>query len=338
MPDIPLDKASFVSLWLETLLYGAYGVLFGICVHILLYSRRGPGKSINMPLLCTAVAMFTMSTMHVCIGLIRGLTAFIDRKGIPDGALIYYEEIWLWISIFKQALYATNNIVADSLVIYRCYMVWGSKFKIIVIPLIMLLATTICAYAAVYNFSKIVPGEDVFATNIAEWGTALFSLSLATNIIVTSLIAGRIYWLARVTRTVLGSKHSNKYQNAVVIIVESGAIYSLSLMTLLILYCSKTNAQYIVYDAQAQIMGIVPTMIIVRVGLGVSTEDTIVTLNTRAGTSTNNTRIAYNRSAHGPVRMEVQRMVHVDGEVDDSESTGKHLSLYQSNTGSFGNV
>lgn len=46
----------------------------------------------------------------------------------------------------------------------------------------------VCGYIAVFEFSQIVPGENVFASNIAEWGTALFSLSLATNIIVTSLI------------------------------------------------------------------------------------------------------------------------------------------------------
>lgn len=46
----------------------------------------------------------------------------------------------------------------------------------------------VCGYLAVFNFSQVHPGENVFASNIAEWGTALFSLSLATNIIVTTLI------------------------------------------------------------------------------------------------------------------------------------------------------
>ncbi|KAJ7255717.1 hypothetical protein C8J57DRAFT_1518008 [Mycena rebaudengoi] len=340
MPDIALDKASFISLWVETLLYGTYAVLFAICVHVLLYSRRGPGgqgSSFNWPLLTTAVAMFTMSSMHIVIGLVRGLTAFIDRNDIPDGAILYYAEIWTWINIFKQALYATNNIVADGL-IYRCYIVWGSRYKIIVVPCIMLLAISICAYGAVYNFSIMKPGQDVFASNVAEWGTALFSLSLATNIIVTCLIAGRIWWLAKTTNKLLGSEHSDKYQNAIAIIIESGAIYSISLMTLLILYCSETNAQYIVYVAHAQITGIVPTLIIARVGLGVSTEDnTTVGLHTTAA-SNNNTRVPYNRSA---VRMYVQRMVAeetVDSgmEMDDAESSRKkHANLYHSN--GFGN-
>ena len=49
----------------------------------------------------------------------------------------------------------------------------------------------VCAYLAVYNFSQVHPGDNVFSSNIAGWGTALFSLSLATNIIVTTLIGAR---------------------------------------------------------------------------------------------------------------------------------------------------
>lgn len=55
-----------------------------------------------------------------------------------------------------------------------------TKLTIVSIP--------VCGYLAVYNFSQVHPGDNVFASNIAEWGTALFSLSLATNIIVTTLI------------------------------------------------------------------------------------------------------------------------------------------------------
>ncbi|OBZ69410.1 hypothetical protein A0H81_10658 [Grifola frondosa] len=91
--------------------------------------------------------------------------------------------------------------------------------------------------------SQVHAGESVFASNIAEWGTALFSLSLATNITVTTLIAVRIWWIGRQARVTLGKRHAAKHNNAIAII-------------------RKTNAQ-----------GIVPTMIVVRVGLGISTQD-----------------------------------------------------------------
>ncbi|KAJ6461225.1 hypothetical protein C8R47DRAFT_1225917 [Mycena vitilis] len=302
--NFPLDKASLVALWVESILYGGYAVLFGICVHIL-YSRRSPGTPVNLLLLVTAVLMFSMSTIHICIGLARGLTAFIDRTGSPNGASEYYGEIWLWINIFKQALYVTNNIVTDSLVIYRCYVVWSFSYRVVAFPVIMLLATSVCGYVAVAQFAQLVPGQDVFTTTIAEWGTTLFSLSLGTNIIVTSLIA-------EYTGLEGGPKYSSlgthNYQNTIAIVLESGIIYSVGLVTLLIVYRSGTNAQYIVYDAMAQIMGIVPTMIIVRVGLGLATQEKNSGAATPSDSSAMGNRLAFNRAAHGKVRMQVQTM------------------------------
>ncbi|KAJ7671267.1 hypothetical protein DFH06DRAFT_112681 [Mycena polygramma] len=242
-----------------------------------------------------------------------------------------------------MALYVTNNIVADSLVIYRCYVIWGFSLKIVAAPAIMLFSTSICGYAAVYNFTKTGPGENVFASRLADWGTAVFSLSLSTNIVVTCLIAGRIYWIARKTSRLLGTKHSRKYHNALAIIVESGAIYAMSLLTLLVLYCLKSGVQYIMFDVQAQIMGIVPTMIIVRVGLGASTQDTMMgASNARVPPSATTARLALNRAAHSEVRMQVQRVIHVNGDTADlgredldSEDTGKHHSYPHH---SFGDV
>ncbi|KAJ3544747.1 hypothetical protein NM688_g5704 [Phlebia brevispora] len=244
-----ISKASFISLCIETFFYGLYMVLFVICMYILVY-RKDKNAPLNWPMILATMALFSMSTVHVVVDFVRGLRAFFSAPS----ALAYYAEIWDGLSIFKQALYATNNIVADGLVVYRCYVVWGRSLYVIVVPVLMLIATTVCGYLAVYNFSQVHPGDNVFASNIAEWGTALFSLSLATNIIVTTLIATRIWWLARQASTTLGHRHARKYHNAVAIIIESGSIYSACAMTLLILYVHRTNAQYLVYDSLAQIM------------------------------------------------------------------------------------
>jgi len=57
-----------------------------------------------------------------------------------------------------------------------------------------------------------------------------------------------------------------------ILIIESGAIYSVCLLTLIILYASGSFAQYIVFDAVTQIIGIVFSLIIVRIGLGLAPE------------------------------------------------------------------
>lgn len=76
-------------------------------MYILLYRQR---KNIpaNKPMIITATTIYILSTTHVIVGLVRGIQAFINS---PEGALGYYEQIWNWLSIFKQAIYATEKYV-----------------------------------------------------------------------------------------------------------------------------------------------------------------------------------------------------------------------------------
>ncbi|KAF5366583.1 hypothetical protein D9758_008937 [Tetrapyrgos nigripes] len=305
MKQLPLDTAIFASLWVETFLNGLFTVLFSICVWVLLYSKRRARKQVNKPLLIAAIVTYTLSTGHVITDFVRGVVAFINYKDNAEGALGYLAQLWTWSNVFREAIYVTNNVVADSLVVYRCYVVWGNSIKIIIVPVIMLLGSTICGYAAVYGFSTVTPGEDVFVSAIADWGTALFSISLSTNITVTSLIAGRIWWVSRQTSQVLGAKHSRKYSQALEIVIESGAIFAVTQLILLVLYVLRHNAQYIVFDSMAQIMGIVPTLIIVRIGLGMSAE-----AHTNYGTTLN--KISFSSAeARRPHPVRVNKTVEI---------------------------
>ncbi|KAJ7860324.1 hypothetical protein B0H13DRAFT_1901023 [Mycena leptocephala] len=98
-------------------------------------------------------------------------------------------------------IYVVNNVIADALVIYRCYSVWNHNIYVIILPVILLITTS-----------------------------------------------GRL--------------------------VESGVIYSASVLTYLILGAipSVRIVQEPVLEVLAQVVGIVPTLIIVRVGLGISVQ------------------------------------------------------------------
>ncbi|KAL4261444.1 hypothetical protein AB1N83_006766, partial [Pleurotus pulmonarius] len=92
----------------------------------------------------------------------------------------------------------------------------------------------------------------------------LVALSLVTSIVATSLTAGRIMWISYQTKKHLGKQFAERYNMAFQVVVESGLIYSISLIIFLV--------------------GIVSTLIIVRVGLGVSAGDHGETMGT-SGTS-----------------------------------------------------
>lgn len=66
-----------------------------------------------------------------------------------------------------------------------------------------------------------------------------------------ALIASRIWWIHHKTKAIVSGR---SVLPAMVVIIESGAIYSACLIILLALYLSGSFTQYIVLDAVAQVI------------------------------------------------------------------------------------
>ncbi|KZT20119.1 hypothetical protein NEOLEDRAFT_1076408, partial [Neolentinus lepideus HHB14362 ss-1] len=134
---------------------------------------------------------------------------------------------------------------------------------------------------------------DHFTAGIADFGTASFAISLALNILMTSLIAGRIYVLARRNAAVLSSRHTKQYMTIVGIILESGALFTAAQVVFLaIWHLSKAGH----CTAWHFLRCIVPTLIIVRVGSGSSYENTTALGSRRpASTLVFSTKLPTNR-------------------------------------------
>jgi len=230
------------NMWIGTFFYGIYLVLFCICIYILLHRPRNMANTI---LLVTAIVLFTLSTVQAIINIILG-AADIDNIDIP------YDQLFLAMDM----IYVANNVLADGLVIYRCYVIWNRNIYVIILPIIMLVVTS------------------VFGWDLDLPLPPFFEISLATNVLVTGLTVGRIWWIYRQNRMHLTSDMRKKYFTSMAIIVESGLLYSVATMVYLILSAIPftTVAQDPTATMLSQLVGIVPTLIIVRIGMGFGIE------------------------------------------------------------------
>ncbi|KAG7091591.1 hypothetical protein E1B28_010612 [Marasmius oreades] len=262
MRNMTISKAQFIALWMETLFFGINTVLFLICLYVLLRSRG------HKVFLGAAVVMYALCTAHVVVDFIRGIDAFFGPEHEP---MAYYTDPLMWSDLLRQALYITNILIADSLLIYRLYIIWGYTRWIVILPMLLLVGFSVSGYISAWLFTRVQPGQNVFDTSIPMCSLIGYAMSLSTNVIVTGLIAGRIWWDARRTSKFLGRPYCQKYLQAMAIVIESGAIISASLVVLVVLYSLKFNATYVT-DSIAQITGIAPTLIIVRVGMGCAVE------------------------------------------------------------------
>ncbi|KAJ7841934.1 hypothetical protein B0H14DRAFT_2315374, partial [Mycena olivaceomarginata] len=92
----------------------------------------------------------------------------------------------------------------------------------------------------------IEPGNPIFFTALVPWITAWITLTLATNVVCTCLIAYRIVSTARAVRGVRMGR--DRLMSTLVVIVESASIYSSTLVALIASYLSGNNGQFVVVD------------------------------------------------------------------------------------------
>ncbi|KAJ7664875.1 hypothetical protein B0H17DRAFT_296069 [Mycena rosella] len=184
----------------------------------------------------------------------------------------------------EDFLLVTNNVIADSLFTYRCYIVWGRDIRVVALPMIMVAATTVLAYLCVYD------DDYVNAGTFIDFRIA-FLMSISTNFVLMALTAGRIWWIRRDASILSDSICVRRYNTVIAIILESGAIYCISIIIYLVFVSVLDPGNFtplidIGRGAVPQIMNIAPVLIIVRVGFGYGVSDAsaaVSTLRIRTG-------------------------------------------------------
>jgi len=167
-----------------------------------------------------------------------------------------------------------QTLVGDAFIIYRLNLVWNGN-RLVVYPILTCFIGSIgVAIGALQEVGRASLDTSVFMTSVSHWLVSIFTLTLFTNLSSTTLIAFRIWWTHRKIKDLAVVRSGQGILPAMVIIIESGSIYSACLVILLSLYLLGSYAQYIVLDAVTQIIGVVFSLVIVRVALGISSEST----------------------------------------------------------------
>ncbi|KAF7375569.1 hypothetical protein MSAN_00445100 [Mycena sanguinolenta] len=255
----------FYGICTDVLLYGVLLVLLCIAAPGLYYWPGGARKMLAAATFAMALLATSQVILHVVL---TRLDLEIVRLEI-EGETWPASPVRVRIGNLADRLYAgqdfllvTNNIVTDSLFIYRCFLIWGRNARVVSLPILMLIASTVLGYVSTYQ-------DDLEDSHFID-ARIVYIMVLLTNIVLLTLTAGRIWWIRRDAILVLESAHVHKYGTIVAIILESGAIYCLTIIFFLISVSVSTVDSTIAQISQSavrQIINIAPTLIIVRVCL-----------------------------------------------------------------------
>ncbi|KAI0072732.1 hypothetical protein K474DRAFT_1711331 [Panus rudis PR-1116 ss-1] len=307
--DFPIDKSYLVAGWLAAAFWGAFTVLFIACMYTSF--TRANRRWIYLGAI---IVMYCLATAHISLILTRLIEAFIDHvHDAEQGATLYLADIAKPINRSKDMIYITTIWLGDTILAWRCFMVWNRDWRVISLPILMIIATAVSGYGAVGQY--FLPNPYTFLA--VHWAKGMLAVSMATNLILTLLTAGRIWVLAhRINfHVIAGSKTTVRYRTLVLVILETGMLVTVGKFLEFLLFnlapadgIGGNNALYIIMDCMPQLMGIAPTFIVLAVNQGfMSTGSETYTVNTSWHANSGSTNSASTRGTGDRIMLSVQK-------------------------------
>ncbi|TEB25108.1 hypothetical protein FA13DRAFT_1738740 [Coprinellus micaceus] len=192
------------------------------------------------------------STASRMYRLIRAYGFILSEDATPIG---YFHKSPLgWDAISNPILMGFQIWVGDALAIYRCYIIWGHNFWVIVVP-VLLAAAAVGVNLTLYSWfpKPWTPYEKLIGVINAG-----YPLAFAQNVLTTSLIAWKI-WRQHCASQQSGLKAANNISliQVIRIIVESAMVYTLQVFIL--------NVLFVFQSITVPAAGIVFVLIAIRV-------------------------------------------------------------------------
>jgi len=263
----------FIGLVLTAILYGPYCVIFVLYWRIKL--KRG--DRLKGVLLYAINVNFILCTVIFILAIIE--TQFDITEAVLD--IDSLDLALNWITIASDALYITIDSISQSILLYRCWILWRQPL-VMVIPCILSLGYLVIAWTCV----SLQIQSTVENLPIPDWHMSLptifFPISLGVNALVTILIVYRILAVyndirrpkSNVQATSLslhGNGQRDLYYPLISILIESGLITFVAQLAQTVMYKYATVAFPLVgTNIVVMLFGISTTVVFVRVETGVS--------------------------------------------------------------------
>ncbi|PBK82514.1 hypothetical protein ARMGADRAFT_732030 [Armillaria gallica] len=262
----------FNGVIIECLTHGMYTALLAVILWRILSSSTAHATQTKV-LAGISMFMYIMATLHVAVRWFYARRAFIANGETEETRFFALIDSLiaggpLWVPTISSIVASINILTADCVIIWRCWIIWGRNWRIIVLPALCTLCGTI--FDIFFLIQELTPLTDAqgkpvtpWGSNSINWGVAYYCMTLSTTVICTTLI---VYRLARAS--MIGkSLHfvPNPYHQVMEIMVESAALYVVAL-AVYIPFIAR-NSPYSNYPqvVLASVTGIAPTLILLRV-------------------------------------------------------------------------
>ncbi|KAG1778897.1 hypothetical protein EV702DRAFT_143670 [Suillus placidus] len=313
MADLPADTSALMSAVLESILYGFSVLMFIGTIWALTYKRRM--RDINHPIAVVAVLLLLTSTANMVVTIVRienGLVKYRDTW--PNGPAAFFTDVTEETYLIKHALYIFQTVLADGVMVYRCYVLWQSV-RVIILPILLWCSIIVTGIRAVYGNSQATtnPGN-VFAADVEKWIMAFIVSTLAANLLCSGLLVYRVWKIECRVSKLRASKST--IMPIVRVLVDAAVLYSVMLFAFLICFITASSGESVLSDMAVPVISITFYMVLIR-----------ITINSRHYLATASTRRTTEEMEQGNVQQYPMNplRVHISQfTLDDSTSSSSY--------------
>ncbi|KAF9552273.1 hypothetical protein CPC08DRAFT_714748 [Agrocybe pediades] len=252
MSDVPITTAHLAGLFVSCILYGFHIVSFAFTLRSLAWAKSRWGD-INVLFLVVACFLLGNASFDLILDFQQAVKAFVYNEA-GGGPLGVFENISNWANVTKSLSVVVQTLVGDAMLIYRCFIIYSRSYLVILLPVILWLGGFAATIWVIYLEATLHSRVLVTAKQLRPSGSLFWGLTIALNVITTSLLVWRIWRLDRRNKsgTLCGDfvpETRRLLRDVVRIIVESGLLYTASALATFVIFICKSNAIYVITGA-----------------------------------------------------------------------------------------
>ncbi|KAJ7088621.1 hypothetical protein C8R44DRAFT_442856 [Mycena epipterygia] len=257
-------RMSYAAALVACIGYGIYVVIAYQCVRRLV-RRTDEWTSSRVALLAYTILLFVLQTVYFVAGCKWSEIEFVETLMDPA---VFASQQSSTLAVLKGAVYTVNIWLADAFLLYRAYIVWGRNY-VVFFPMLTYLGSIAMGMGLLVEISK--PGAVFGQAAIINFGTPFWSLSVATNVLSTILIAGRLAYRRRAIHQIRKDQARytrNSTTSTSAIFAESAGLYAVAALIYIPLFARNLALQYPFSALLGVVVSIAPTLIILRMAGG----------------------------------------------------------------------
>ncbi|KZT19093.1 hypothetical protein NEOLEDRAFT_73272 [Neolentinus lepideus HHB14362 ss-1] len=237
MGSLSFRKQDILWTWLSSVIYGVYAVMFAGCVYILMSRLTDKVEDVvNKRLLVVMILLFVSSTVTIVLDVVvELLTVDVEACSDTGSEACPLQKTMAILQAVIVPFLLFNILIGDGLWLWRCYMVWQARLKVVIFSCFLYLVTIVCFGCSFgfYLYFSVAHSEDLeldtppLLITLAGLAVLLFYVISLINVgILTCLISWRIISVNGGLRRHLNVDRGRRYQRIAILIIESGVMYT----------------------------------------------------------------------------------------------------------------